>query len=58
MNEIKKEADIQLEKKTLVGTSESGNGNIGVRDWVAQTTGCKVGSKMLLHSTGNITNIS
>ena len=46
MNEIKKEADIQLEKKTLVGTSESGNGNIGVRDWVAQTTGCKVGSKM------------
>ena len=41
-----KEADVQLEEEKLVGTSESGNGNIGVRDWVAQTAGRKAGSKM------------
>ena len=38
-------------------TGYRGGGDIGVREWGTQILRCKIGSRMLLYNTGNITNI-
>ena len=48
-----------IENKLLVTSEEreAGRGDIGGKEWEAQTTGCKITTRMYLYNTGNMANI-
>ena len=56
VNKTKRNRLTDTEKK-LVVASGGGRGNIGVGEWEAQTTECKIGSRMYCTTWGYKANI-